>query len=287
MFKRFVYENSFDGFLTAIYDCFYAKDKPEAIVTEEECELSLMYEDVFVEEDTVKSHKVASAIASKISDETLDNLYYLFLSNDKARGMLAYNYLKLGFKYGSKINLILTNDCVLAVSKLKKRVKEEAHIMLGFVRFQDVGGLAAKSGVSGGRDGVVGVGVGVRNEKGYEQANVVGEVLNEGGNGYYYATIEPDNDVLPLIAPHFASRFADQNFIIHDLKRQCAIFYNLEEWVIGPLPKEKQLKSNCEDMYASLWKDYFQAIAIKNRTNKKLQDSHVRSRYRKHLTEFQ
>lgn len=35
----------------------------------------------------------------------------------------------------------------------------------------------------------------------------------------WYAAIEPDHRILPLIAPHFAARFADQRWIIHDPRR--------------------------------------------------------------------
>ncbi|HZV81028.1 MAG TPA: TIGR03915 family putative DNA repair protein, partial [Geobacteraceae bacterium] len=39
--------------------------------------------------------------------------------------------------------------------------------------------------------------------------------FRETSGGFYYAAISPDHRVLPLIAPHFASRFSDQQWVIH------------------------------------------------------------------------
>jgi len=44
----------------------------------------------------------------------------------------------------------------------------------------------------------------------------------------YYANVEPDFNVLPLIINHFKNRYADQKWIIYDLKRNYGIIYNLE-----------------------------------------------------------
>lgn len=45
--------------------------------------------------------------------------------------------------------------------------------------------------------------------------------------GIYFAAIEPDFNVLPLINSHFKSRYADQKWIIYDLKRNFGIAYDL------------------------------------------------------------
>ncbi len=44
----------------------------------------------------------------------------------------------------------------------------------------------------------------------------------------YYALIEPDFNVLPLIARHFKSHYADEKWVIYDLKRNFGISYNLK-----------------------------------------------------------
>ena len=44
----------------------------------------------------------------------------------------------------------------------------------------------------------------------------------------YFANIEPDFDVLPLISKHFRDRYADQQWLIYDVKRKYGIYYNLD-----------------------------------------------------------
>ena len=106
----------------------------------------------------------------------------------------------------------------------------------------------------------------------------------------FYSAIEPDHNILPLLIGHFVKRFQDQNFIIHDLKREEAIIYNKESVVISNLPKEKYktFMSNCKnDEFENLWKTFFKATDIKERKNLRLQCQLMPKRYWKHMTEFQ
>jgi probable DNA metabolism protein len=44
----------------------------------------------------------------------------------------------------------------------------------------------------------------------------------------YYAVIEPDFNVLPLISRHFQKRYADQQWLIYDAKRTYGLYYDLD-----------------------------------------------------------
>lgn len=104
----------------------------------------------------------------------------------------------------------------------------------------------------------------------------------------YYATIEPDHNILPIIAPHFATRFSDQSFIIHDIKRETAILYNKSDLVIAPLSKEvsENLKiSALRDNFENLWKEFYKSVNIEERKNLILQRRSMPKRYWKHLIE--
>lgn len=102
----------------------------------------------------------------------------------------------------------------------------------------------------------------------------------------YYAQMEPDYNILELIAPHFADRMSDQNWIIHDVSRGIGAIYNQNEWVIIdaknielPALGEKEL------YFQNLWRQYFKNIAITNRFNPKLQRKIMPARYWKYLVE--
>lgn len=106
-------------------------------------------------------------------------------------------------------------------------------------------------------------------------------------NDLYYSSIEPYHNILPIISNHFINRFSDQNFIIHDLKRESAIFYNKKNSTIINFTNEdcKSLLNYKGDDFESLWKVFYNSINIKERANSKSQKMYMPTRYWKHLTE--
>lgn len=111
-------------------------------------------------------------------------------------------------------------------------------------------------------------------------------------DGHFYCGIEPDFNVIPLIVNHFKNRYADQQWIIYDLKRKYGIFYNLSEVEEISIVDAVSLKKPTaavldvnEKHYAELWKDYFKSTNIVARKNTKLHVQHVPKRYWKYLTE--
>ncbi|MGF7400327.1 TIGR03915 family putative DNA repair protein [Thermoanaerobacterium thermosaccharolyticum] len=103
--------------------------------------------------------------------------------------------------------------------------------------------------------------------------------------GLFYAKIHPDYNVLPLIVPHFAARFQDQYFIIHDEKRNLSAVYDKKAWIITDIPLENISKVKDTGDYEILWKMYHKSIAIKERKNMKLQMQHMPKKYWDMLTE--
>lgn len=101
-----------------------------------------------------------------------------------------------------------------------------------------------------------------------------------------YAEIEPDHDVLELLADHFCDRFKSDPFIIHDVKRGKALVAFQGKWYITEFRSENiPQESDDEKHYRRLWKNYFDNISIKERTNPRCQKNFMPVRYWKHLTE--
>jgi probable DNA metabolism protein len=122
--------------------------------------------------------------------------------------------------------------------------------------------------------------------------------FQETADGIFYASIEPDYNVLPLIVSFFKNRYADQKWIIYDLNRKYGLFYDLEKTVeitfdfVSEVQKSSiQLPSDSlsdkEELYALLWNYYFKSTNIPARKNMKLHIRHVPKRYWKYLTEKQ
>lgn len=110
----------------------------------------------------------------------------------------------------------------------------------------------------------------------------------------YYAIIEPDCDVLPLIENHFKKRYADQRWLIYDAKRKYGIYYDLEN--VAVIELQFNSKSNSaqylteicdeqEEFFQSLWRKYFSSVNIESRKNMKLHVQHMPKRYWKHMIE--
>lgn len=108
----------------------------------------------------------------------------------------------------------------------------------------------------------------------------------------YFAEIEPDFNVMPIIAKHFAQRYKDQKWIIFDQIRHYGLFYNLQsvetiEMEFNTKDKNLAILGNDEDLYQNLWRTYFDKTNIKARKNSRLHIQHVPKRYWKYLTEKQ
>lgn len=110
-------------------------------------------------------------------------------------------------------------------------------------------------------------------------------------HGILFAKINPKNDILRLIAPHFSERFNTEHFIIYDEQRKTAIIHRSgypwifaygDEWNVEKL----QTFSEKEEEYRDLWNVFFDSISIKERENEKLQRNNLPKRFRRNMTEF-
>lgn len=105
-------------------------------------------------------------------------------------------------------------------------------------------------------------------------------------NQFLYSVIEPDNNILELISPHFERRFKNEYWIIHDTKRNLASIYNKISWEIYTVDSNtfKNLESY-NDEFEDLWVNYFKSTTIDERKNLKLQRNKMPKRYWKNILE--
>lgn len=116
-------------------------------------------------------------------------------------------------------------------------------------------------------------------------------------DGAWYALIDPDFDVVPLLDDHFVRRFADMHWHIFDVRRRYGIAYDGEAVrVIDSLDglidsTRAQLPDAALDeqelAFQGLWKVYFDSVNIKARNNEKHHLRQLPKRYWKYLSEKQ
>lgn len=110
----------------------------------------------------------------------------------------------------------------------------------------------------------------------------------------FFAPVSPIFNSLPLTMNYFTDRFADQKWLIYDIKRRYGFYYNLESAQEVTLDNDEHLLSgqldeklmaHDEKLFQQMWKSYFNALTIKERINPKLQRQHMPRRYWKFLPE--
>lgn len=242
----YLYDGTFEGLLTSIYEAYYSPVKPDQIMQEATFQPNLIDQVTVIETDPQKADKVYDSIERKISPLALRHVYEVYLSEDVDAGTIIYRYLQLGYKIGDKVTQYSVHEDVLPVFKISRRIWAEQHRLLGLVRFK---------------------------------------LLENGG---YYAPLEPDHNVVALIAPHFAERMGDLSWMIHDLKRGIAALGQRGQWIMTPMGQEELSNISQEEKeFQTLWRTYYKHITIPERINPKLQKSMMPVRYWKYLTEKQ
>ncbi len=117
----------------------------------------------------------------------------------------------------------------------------------------------------------------------------------------YFARVEPDFNVLPLIGEHFRQRYQDQHWAIYDIRRGFGIYYDksqstptrpaalqtITDLDDAVLRNPASIHSEEEQRYQRFWQGYFTNVNIKERKNPRLHKQYLPQRYWKYLSEKQ
>lgn len=249
--KTLIYDGSFNGFLTAVFNGFEQKLPYADIQRQGQLQRGLFADTETIFTNLEKAQRVWNGIRNK-SNTAIKNIYFAYLSEQHRIEPKLYQYIRLLMESKSNRASDFSEDAVLKISQLAHKVGREKHRMEAFVRFQLT------------KDEV------------------------------YFSVVEPDYDVLPLISKHFRNRYADQQWIIYDLKRNYGLYYDLNGVEIISLDlkdnyansiQKSSVFTDTEHEYQDLWQNYFQSTTIKSRINPKLHTQHVPKRYWKYLSE--
>ena len=253
----YIYDKTFDGLLTAVFDAYFRKTFPDALLSEGDA-LPLFCDELHtVVTDEEKAGRVWRGLQKKLSSTALACLAQCWLAEEPETPMLLFRYIRKAIDAPRSIETNFADPDVLEFSRMWKRVDWERIRMLQFVRFQ------------------------------------------KAADGTYFAAVEPEKNVLTLITGHFKDRFADQCWLIYDIKRAYGYYYDLKEVrnvVFGEDSREghlvtgildESLMDKDEKLFQQLWKTYFKAICIKERLNPHKHRQDMPVRYWKYLTEKQ
>lgn len=248
------YDGTFEGLLSAVFEIYEYKLSEPSIVQSLNLNGSLFGQTHEVITNRDKSNRVYKKLKDKLTPNGLSQLYKTFLSEQKDIENVIFRYIAYTLASKASVENNFSNADVLQVQQTSRKVHREKHRMEAFVRFQ----------------------------------------LSK--DGLYYCIIQPDFNVLPLITSHFEKRYADQRWLIYDSRRQYGIYYDLEKTTeismnfSDDLHNKENLKEiidEKEELYQTLWREYFSSVNIAARKNMKLHIQHMPKRYWRWLTEKQ
>lgn len=112
--------------------------------------------------------------------------------------------------------------------------------------------------------------------------------FQETKKGFLYAEINPENNILPLIAKHFEKRLKNEYWIIKDVTRSLIGVYDKKNFGLYSEDELKLFeleKTKNEIEMEELWKLFYQTIGIKERKNDRCRMNFMPKKYWKYMIE--
>lgn len=249
----FLCRNSLEGIMTGVYDAYASRLGYENVKLQMESEMDreLFSDYVEVVPDPEKAEKVLRTIRRELGLEAYDSICQAAASWDKRKANAIFKTVVLGLHLPKKQNVM---NCLTKdyVCTVADLSKKTWHEAHRFMGF-------------------------IR--------------FTELAGGILYADIRPENAVLPLIAPHFANRYPEENWIIYDERREKFAIHRAGKgfMILEDMKIAEEVRSQLsmeEDDYRAMWKAFTQSVAIEARKNEKLQKQLLPLKFRDKMTEF-
>jgi probable DNA metabolism protein len=258
---RFVYDGSFDGFLCAASRAL----REGAIARAGDLTPELFCTDELITTSDPEARELEARLMAAAGGGELETLLFVHACESPDAPDLLLRYVRLTLAAGASVAGDVARPEVFSVRRIRDQVGREINRFLGFVRFRKI------------------------------------------TEGFYYSRVEPDSDIVGFLGPHFVDRFPDRSFLIHDAGRDIGFWHapasdrpalklaplagrgpwGLADLSDMPVELSAALERDREPLVESLWREYFRAIAIKERTNPRLQARLMPRRYWKNLVEME
>lgn len=132
----FVYDKTFEGLLTAVFDAYSRRTFPDLLVTEGE-PFPLFYDEAIrIYTDDRKAERVWKGLEKKISKSSLSGLTVTWLSELPEVDLLLFRYIRKAIDAPATIEFNLGDPAILETAKIWKKVNNERLRVMQFFRFQ-------------------------------------------------------------------------------------------------------------------------------------------------------
>ena len=244
-------EATLEAMLSCIYDAWTSRKGHQNIclLLEPISQYAMFDEYIHVDADLNKVSKVMDAVNMKISPQFYSALVYTSMAYEEDTLDNIYRCMILGFAYGPQaLNMVQYKD-IMRNQSIRKRLGREVNHFQEFLRFHQV-------------DGDV-----------------------------YVAHFEPKSRIVVALGPVFEDRMPSEHWvIIDDVHREAVIHPKDQHFYLQKLNDdefERLLETEkINDEFTTLWKTFFDSVAIEERKNEKCQRNLYPIWTRKHAVEL-
>jgi len=247
----FIYDQSFDGLLTAIFESYRLKANVLDIVAEDQYQENLFNPGMFIQTDINKAQRVLNGVGERTSNAGQKLLRRVFLSEQAGMERLILEGIQKMMTHRENILSNFADPTILRLHEISRQMGREVHRMHAFVRFQQT------------KDGLYAALI----EPDFNVLPLIGK---------HFEDRYPAQDWLIYDTRR---RYG----ILYEMEKGKTRFITLADSHHERF--DSALLTGLETDYQRLWKSYFKAVDIPERRNMKLHLQHVPRRYWRYLVE--
>lgn len=251
-------EDSLESIFTAIYEVYENRHARDQVELVVDWEPRLFAEEIIVQSKPDKYKKVIRTLRSRFGESDYRGICLALTTPDEAKAQAVFRTVAWGLSFGCKEGHLFDHMADDYVNKAFKLMRSADR------EYCHLRGFAR---------------------------------FEELESGLMFSRIEPRNNVLGFLMPHFADRFPEEDFVLHDVGRQLYGIHRREKGVgteetnwwfyKGGDEFHKEMKISAEEhIYQALFKSFCEKIAIPERENYELQRNLMPLHFREYMTEF-
>lgn len=253
----YMFDNTLDGLLTAVFDCFFRKQPDVTLLAEGE-QLPLFADEPHrVVTDSEKAELVWKGLEKHLSKDGLHMITLSWLSEERALNQPLFNFICKVFRLKTKdLERNASDSDVLEVRNTCRRVLHEQQRMKQFIRFQKAKDGTYLAVIS-------------------PDHNVLPLII-----GHFQDRFNDQPWLIYDAHRHYGYYYDGKTAIQVTFENEANVPFDLTN---GKM--DADILSDNDQLFQDLWRTYFKAICIKERMNPKKQLSDMPRRYWKYMTE--
>ncbi|RFM26304.1 TIGR03915 family putative DNA repair protein [Deminuibacter soli] len=246
-----LYDGSFEGWLTAVFEIYEYKLADVQFAQEHACNLSMFHSRHTVQTNAAKARRVWQSLVQRNSIDAANAVYHTFLSEQQGIDAVLLRYMQHAFKQQKPVETDYSHPSVITVIQTDRKVRREKHRMEAFIRFQLTG------------DGLYYAIA----EPDYNVLPLISRHFEQRYADQRWVIYDGRR----------------KYGIYYDLKQVSTVQMQFSQQVQASAIQ--QAYDENEQLYQQLWQRYFSSVNIKARKNTRLHLQHMPRRYWRYLPE--